>query len=81
MSKLNYYLEEIKKPGVNNLKKFGFAINVTNEKTGELEKFFVSGDTIDEFMKNLLNVVPDLAEESQKKIRENLKNVEKEVMN
>lgn len=88
MSKLQKYLDIIKSKDNSyleednmNMHKFGFTINVKDEKSGETETHFIIGDTIDEFMDNMLKVVPDLAEESQAKIRKNLAELEKNVMN
>jgi len=80
MSKLHEYLESTGQLR-NRPRKFGFRINVKDEKTGEITSSFTTGDTIEEFMKHLLDEVPDLAKESQDQIRKNLAELEKNVMN
>ena len=60
--------------------KFGFEINVKDEKTGENEKHFIKANTIDDFMKEMHKVAPELDEQSKKTIREKLAAAENEKM-
>jgi len=49
MSKLQEYLESTEQLR-NRPRKFGFRINVKDEKTGEITSSFITGDTIEEFI-------------------------------